>query len=79
MWGGREEQQERIRTAGLELAPEDLLTAASGGGAELEGVTAVLLLTDEDGFNALASTILSGSFEGRVYPGFRSSCEDLGP
>ena len=67
MWGGREDQQERIRTAGLELAPEDLLTAASGGGAELEGVTAVLLLTDEDDFNALATRILSGGLEGRVY------------
>ena len=67
MWGGREEQQERIRAAGLELAPEDLLTAASGGGAELEGVTVVLLLTDEDDFNALATSILSGSLEGRVY------------
>ncbi|MFG2819907.1 cation:proton antiporter [Kitasatospora sp. NPDC048365] len=67
MWAGLESERERIRESGLELAPGELLAAATGQGAELEGITAVLLLTGEDDFNALASTILRGSVEGRVY------------
>ena len=67
MWAGFDEQRERIKQAGLELAPGELLAAATGQGAQLEGVTAVLLLTDEDDFNALGSTVLKGSVEGPVY------------
>jgi hypothetical protein len=67
MWAGLEEQREQIRQAGLELAPGELLAAATGRGAELEGVNAVLLLTSEDDFNALASAVLTGSVEGPVY------------
>ncbi|MGW1025315.1 cation:proton antiporter [Streptomyces sp. NPDC002577] len=58
LWAGSEEQRGRIREAGLELVPGQLLAAATGRGARLEGITAVLLLTDEDDFNALASTVL---------------------
>ena len=65
--GGLERQRERIRQAGLELAPGKLLAAATGRGARLEGITAVLLLTAEDDFNALASAVLQGNVEGRVY------------
>jgi hypothetical protein len=67
MWAGFEEQRERIRQAGLELAPGELLAAATGRGAQLEGINAVLLLTTEDDFNALASAVLAGSVEGPVY------------
>ncbi|MFF1834056.1 cation:proton antiporter [Streptomyces sp. NPDC058231] len=67
MWAGLEWQRERIVQAGLELAPGDLLAAATGEGAELEGITAVFLLTSEDDFNALAATILRGSVEGAVH------------
>ena len=67
MWAGLDQQREQIRRAGLELAPGELLAAATGRGARLEGITAVLLLTDEDDFNALASVLLAGSVEGRVY------------
>jgi hypothetical protein len=67
MWAPREEHREWIREAGLELAPGELLAAATGRGAELEGITAVLLLTAEDDFNALASTILQGNVDGPVY------------
>ena len=67
MWAGFEEQREQIRKAGLELAPGELLAAATGRGAELEGISAVLLLTNEDDFNALASAVLAGSVEGPVY------------
>lgn len=67
MWAGLEQQRERIGQAGLELAPGELLAAATGEGAELEGITAVFLLTAEDDFNALAATVLQGSVEGSVH------------
>jgi hypothetical protein len=67
MWAGLDQQREQIRRAGLELAPGELLAAATGRGARLEGITAVLLLTEEDDFNALASVLLSESVDGRVY------------
>ena len=67
MWAGLDQQREQIRRAGLELAPGELLAAATGRGARLEGITAVLLLTDEDDFNALASVLLAESVQGRVY------------
>ncbi|MET8325299.1 cation:proton antiporter [Streptomyces sp. NPDC005181] len=67
MWAGLDQQRERIGEAGLELAPGELLAAAAGEGAELEGITAVYFLTAEDDFNALAATILRGSVEGSVH------------
>jgi hypothetical protein len=67
MWAGFDQQRERITGAGLELARGELLAAATARGAQLEGITAVLLLTDEDDFNALASANLAGSVEGPVY------------
>jgi NhaP-type Na+/H+ or K+/H+ antiporter len=67
MWAGLEKQREDIRRAGLELAHGDLLAAATGQGAALEGITTVLLLTGEDDFNALASTTLQGNLDGPVY------------
>ena len=67
LWAGLDQQREQIRRAGLELAPGELLAAATGRGARLEGITAVLLLTDEDDFNALAAVLLADGIEGRVY------------
>ena len=67
MWAGLDQQREQIRQAGLELAPGELVAAATGRGARLEGITDVLLLTDEDDFNALASALLADNVEGRVY------------
>lgn len=67
MWAGLEREREGIRQAGLELAPGELLAAATGTGAELEGITDVLLLTEEDDFNALASVNLRGSVQGPVH------------
>ena len=67
MWAGAESQRSQIREAGLELAPGELLAAAAGRGALLEGITMVLLLTSEDDFNALAVTILQGNVDGPVY------------
>lgn len=67
MWAGQEQQRARIRQAHLALAQGELLASAAGQGAQLEGVTAVLLLTDEDDFNALASTQLEAGGETQVY------------
>ncbi len=67
MWAALDQQREQIKRAGLELAAGELLATATGRGARLEGITAVLLLTDEDDFNALASVLLADSVQGRVY------------
>ena len=67
MWAGSDEQRDQITRAGLELMPGELLAAATASGAELEGITAVLLLTPEDDFNALAATVMTGNEETRVY------------
>jgi NhaP-type Na+/H+ or K+/H+ antiporter len=66
MWAGLEQQRQQIRQARMELAPGELLAAATGRGARLEGITAVFLLTGEDDFNALASALLQDSV-GHVY------------
>jgi NhaP-type Na+/H+ or K+/H+ antiporter len=67
MWAASQDQRDQITRASIELAPGELLASATGEGAELEGITAVLLLTDEDDFNALAATVLAGNPETRVY------------
>jgi NhaP-type Na+/H+ or K+/H+ antiporter len=67
MWAGAEDERRRIEQAGLELAPGRLVADATGRGAELEGITTVLLLTEEDDFNALAAVALEGTFDGGVY------------
>ena len=67
MWAGFDEQREQIKEADLELAPGELLASATGRGAQLEGITAVLLLTGEDDFNALGSTVLASGVDGPVY------------
>jgi NhaP-type Na+/H+ or K+/H+ antiporter len=67
MWAGSDQQRETITQSGLELLSGELLAAATATGAELEGITAVLLLTGEDDFNALAATILTGDAESAVY------------
>jgi hypothetical protein len=59
--------RQQIKQAGLELASGEMLAAATGRGAQLEGITAVLLLTGEDDFNALGSIVLAGSVAGPVY------------
>ena len=67
LWAGHEDERARIRQAHLELAEGELLASATGQGARLEGVTAVLLLTDEDDFNALASILLEAGGEGETH------------
>ncbi|GGT09267.1 sodium:proton antiporter [Streptomyces tanashiensis] len=67
MWAGLDEERERIKATGLDLAKGDLLATAINPGARLEGVTAVFLATDDDDFNALASVVMQDNVEGPVY------------
>jgi hypothetical protein len=67
MWAPTDGQRTQIEQAGLELAPGGQLASAVAQGADLEGVTAVLLLTDEDNFNALAVTTLADNTDTPVY------------
>ena len=67
MWAASQDQREQIQRAALELAPGEVLASATATGAELEDITTVLLLTDEDDFNALASTVLAGNPQTSVY------------
>jgi NhaP-type Na+/H+ or K+/H+ antiporter len=66
IWARPDQQRERIRQTGLTLASGELMEAA-GTGAEVEGVTTVLLLTGQDDFNALALTVVSRSMDGAGY------------
>jgi hypothetical protein len=63
MWAGSEHERDQIKQAGLDLADGNTLASGLIGRTELadelEGVTGVLLLTDEEGFNSLALTVLS--------------------
>jgi NhaP-type Na+/H+ or K+/H+ antiporter len=65
MWSDSEAHRARIRSAGLELAPDESIGDATGSGADVEGVTAILLLTGENAFNALAGALLRGSDDGK--------------
>jgi NhaP-type Na+/H+ or K+/H+ antiporter len=67
MWAPSGGQRTQIKQAGLELAPGELLASAVAQGAGFEGVTAVLLLTGEDDYNALAATTLAGDSDTPVY------------
>jgi NhaP-type Na+/H+ or K+/H+ antiporter len=67
MWAASADERDQITGAGLELAPGELLAAATARGAELAGITVILLLTDEDDFNALAAAVLAGNAQATVY------------
>jgi len=67
MWGISDEERAQIKQAGLELAVGEQLTSAVAQGTDIEGVTAILLLTSEDHYNALAATTLAGNSETPVY------------
>jgi NhaP-type Na+/H+ or K+/H+ antiporter len=67
MWAPSDGQRTQIKQAALELAPGEQLASAVAEGAEIEGVTAIFLLTDEDHYNALAATILAGNADTPVY------------
>jgi hypothetical protein len=67
MWAPSDGQRAQISQADLELAPGEQLTSAVTQGTAIEGVTAVLLLTDEDHYNALAAVTLAGTSDTPAY------------
>src|SRR5262249_21511431 len=67
MWAPSRGQRTPITQPGLELAPGEQLASAVAQGADIEGVTAVLLLTGEDDYNTLAATTLAGNSDTPVY------------
>jgi hypothetical protein len=67
MWASSESQRTQIKQAGLEVVTGERLAAAVAQGSGFEGVTAILLLTSEDDYNALAATILAGNSDTPVY------------
>src|SRR5262245_20953822 len=67
MWAPSDGQRTQIQQAGLVLAPGGQLASAVAQGTEIEGVTAVLLLTGDDDYNVLAATTLAGNSESPVY------------
>jgi NhaP-type Na+/H+ or K+/H+ antiporter len=67
MWAGYQQQRDLIANASLPLAQGELLDWTSGRAAELEGITAVYLLTDEDDFNSMASLLMHSGGGPPVY------------
>src|SRR5262252_170639 len=67
MWASSDGQRTQISQAGLDLAPGGQLASAVAEGTDIEGVTAILLLTSEDHYNALAAMTLAGNSETPVY------------
>jgi NhaP-type Na+/H+ or K+/H+ antiporter len=67
VWARLEDERKQVEGAGLELAPGEALADTLRGRNELEEVSAVLLLTDEDGYNALAANALAGQSRTPVY------------
>jgi NhaP-type Na+/H+ or K+/H+ antiporter len=67
VWDPSKRRRDQIQRAGLELVPGEMLTAVIGQRVELEGVTTILLLTDEDPYNALAAATVAGISDTPVY------------
>ena len=67
MWAPSGDQQVLIKKADLDLVTGELLVSAVGQGADIEGITAILLLTGEDHFNALAAATVAGYSGRSVY------------
>jgi NhaP-type Na+/H+ or K+/H+ antiporter len=67
IWAPNQDQRTQIQQADLELGPGEQLASAVSGNANLDGITTILLLTDEDHFNALAATTLAGASSTPVY------------
>jgi NhaP-type Na+/H+ or K+/H+ antiporter len=67
MWAGLDHQRKQIERAELELAPGELVAAATGRGARLEGITAVRRQEAEDQRNTHASVLLAECVDGHVY------------
>ena len=67
MWAASEQERAQIRGASFELASGEQLASATSQGSKVEGVNMILLLSEEDDFNALAASNLAGDSETPVY------------
>jgi NhaP-type Na+/H+ or K+/H+ antiporter len=67
VWARLDDERKQAEAAGLELAPGEALADALRERNQLEDVGAVLMLTEEDGYNALAATVLAGQSATPVY------------
>jgi NhaP-type Na+/H+ or K+/H+ antiporter len=67
MWSPSSDQRSSIEHADFELAPGEMLASAIGQRVEVEDVTTILLLTDEDHYNALAAITVAGYSSNPVY------------
>lgn len=67
MWAGQETERKKIRAAALPLVRGELLASITANRAELSDITTILMLTDEDDFNALAAALLRGAVRDRVF------------
>jgi hypothetical protein len=67
MWASSDQECAQIRGASFEVVPGERVGSAAREGSKMEGVDTILLLTEEDDFNALAATNLAGDPETRVY------------
>jgi hypothetical protein len=67
MWAASDPERAEITRAGVSVAPREVIAGTFAGDTELVDVTTILLLTDEDDFNALAATMLAGNPQATVY------------
>jgi NhaP-type Na+/H+ or K+/H+ antiporter len=67
VWTTSREQRPAIEEAGLETADGEVLASGVGQNAEREGITAIMLLTDEDHYNDLAAITFAGDASVPVY------------
>jgi hypothetical protein len=79
MWAPSDDQRTAIERASLELAPGEWIASAVREGAELDGITAILLLTEEDHFNALAAATVAANSDTPVYRVAPSRTSARGP
>jgi NhaP-type Na+/H+ or K+/H+ antiporter len=66
-WARVEDQRRQLEGAGAELVAGEELAASLRKRSELEDVSDVMLLTDEDGYNSLAANVLAGQSATPVY------------
>jgi NhaP-type Na+/H+ or K+/H+ antiporter len=67
VWAPSDDGRAQIEQSKLHLATGEQLGSAVSQGAQIEGVTAVLLLTPEDDYNALAADVLGANPETSIY------------
>ena len=67
MWAPSDDQRTRIEQADLKLVPGERLGTAIIQGENIDGITAILFLTDQDHFNSLAAITVGGRSGPRVY------------